>query len=168
MKPLPRERERRGALVVETAVILPLLMVVMLGVWEVGRIIQVKQMMVNSAREGARLAAGGYTVNSAPVTQAMVTQACKDYLRGAGLPAAAYNGAEVTLTCMASPSWVDPYNAEPLDRFRLRVRIPPGAAFESTLWSFLPKLTGINELDATVDWVSLNNVEITIDSNLPL
>lgn len=168
MKPLPRERERRGALVVETAVILPLLMVVMLGVWEVGRIIQVKQMMVNSAREGARLAAGGYTVNSAPVTQAMVTQACKDYLRGAGLPAAAYNGAEVTLTCMASPSWVDPYNAEPLDRFRLRVRIPPGAAFESTRWSFLPKLTGINELDATVDWVSLNNVEITIDSNLPL
>jgi hypothetical protein len=168
MKPQARERNRRGALVVEAAVILPLLIVVMLGVWEVGRMIQVKQMLVNSAREGARLAAGGYTVNSAPVTQAMVTQACKDYLRGAGLPAAAYNGAEVTMTCMASPTWVDPYNAEPLDRFRLRVRIPPGAAYESTRWSFLPKLTAINELDATVDWVSLNNEEITIDSNLPL
>lgn len=168
MKPPARERERRGALVVEAAVILPLLLIVMLGVWEVGRMIQVKQMLVNSAREGARLAAGGYTVNSAPVTQAMVTQACKDYLRGAGLPASAYNGAEVTMTCMASPTWVDPYNAEPLDRFRLRVRIPPGAAYESTRWSFLPKLTAINELDAEVDWVSLNNEEISIDSNLPL
>jgi hypothetical protein len=33
-----------------------------------------------------------------------------------------------------------------------------------------PRLTTapINELDATVDWVSLNNVEITINSNLPL
>ena len=168
MNPPARERERRGALVVEAAVILPLLLIVMLGVWEVGRMIQVKQMLVNSAREGARLAAGGYTVNSAPVTQAMVTQACKDYLRGAGLPASAYNGAEVTMTCMASPTWVDPYNAEPLDRFRLRVRIPPGAAYESTRWSFLPKLTAINELDAEVDWVSLNNEEISIDSNLPL
>ncbi len=168
MKPLARDRERRGALVVEAAVILPLLMIVMLGVWEVGRMIQVKQMLVNSAREGARLAAGGYTVNSVPVTQAMVTQACKDYLSGAGLPAAAYNGAEVTMTCMASPAWVDPYNAEPLDRFRLRVRIPPGAAYESTRWSLLPKLTAINELDAEVDWVSLNNEEINIDSNLPL
>jgi hypothetical protein len=168
MKPLAHKRPRRGALVVEAAVVLPLLMIVMLGVWEVGRMIQVKQMLVNSAREGARLAAGGYTVNSAPVTQAMVTQACKDYLQGAGLPATAYNGAEVTLTCMASPAWVDPHDAKPLDRFRLRVRIPPGAAYESTRWSFLPKLTGINELDATVDWVSLNNVEITINSNLPL
>jgi len=168
MKPLPRDRERRGALVVEAAVVLPLLIIVMLGVWEVGRMIQVKQMLVNSAREGARLAAGGYTVNSAPVTQAMVTQACKDYLRGAGLPAATYNGAEVTLTCMASPSWVNPHDAEPLDRFRLRVRIPPGPAYEGTRWSFLPKLTAINELDAQVDWVSLNNEEINIDSNLPL
>ncbi len=167
MKPT-RVRERRGALVVEAAVVLPLLIIVMLGVWEVGRMIQVKQMLVNSAREGARLAAGGYTVNSAPVTQTMVTQACKDYLRGVGLPPAAYNNAQVTLTCMASPTWVDPYRAEPLDRFRLRVRIPSGAAFESTRWSFLPKLTGINELDATVDWVSLNNVEITIDTHLPL
>ena len=147
---------------------MPLLLIMMLGIWEVGRYIQVKQMMVNSAREGARLAAGGYTTNSAPVTNTMVQQAVKDYLRGAGLPAAAYNNAQVTLTCLMSPAWTNPYEANPLDRFEVKVVIPAGTAFESTRWSFLPKLTGINQMEAVVDWVSLNNEEISIDTDLPL
>ena len=147
---------------------MPLLIILMLGVWEVGRMIQVKQMLVNSAREGARLAAGGYTTNSTPVTQSMVQQAVRDYLQGVGLPASAYENAQVTLTCQATPSWTDPHEALPLDRFRLRVEIPAGAAYESTRWTLLPKLTGINSLDAEVDWVSLNNEEISIDTALPL
>lgn len=159
---------RRGALAVEAAVVLPLLIIMMAGIWEVGRIIQVKQMLVNSAREGARLAAGGYTVNSTPVTQPMVQQAVRDYLRGAGLPAAAYNNAEVTLTCLAQPNWTHPHDALPLDKFRLQVAIPAGAPFEATRWSFIPKLTGTNQMSASVDWVSLNNVEIVVDTNLPL
>jgi Flp pilus assembly protein TadG len=167
MKPANRSQKRRGALAVEAAVVLPLLVIMMAGIWEVGRIVQVQQMLVNSAREGARLAAGGYTVNSTPVTQTMVRQAVRDYLRGVGLPAAAYNNAEVTLTCMAQPAWVDPHEAQPLDKFRLQVSIPAGAPFESTRWSFIPRLTGVNQMSASVDWVSLNNVEIVVDTNLP-
>ena len=168
MKPVSRLSVRRGAVVVEAAVIMPLLLILMLGVWEVGRYIQLQQMLVNSAREGARLAAGGYTTNSVAVTNTMVQQAARDYLRGAGLPAAAYNNAEVTLTCLASPSWTDPHEANPLDRFAVTVTIPAGTAFESTRWSFLPKLTSITQMSAKVDWVSLNNEEISIDTDLPL
>ncbi len=147
---------------------MPLLLILMLGIWEVGRYIHVQQIMVNSAREGARLAAGGYTTNSVPVTNTMVQQAVKDYLQGAGLPAAAYSNAQVTLTSLASPAWTNPHEANPLDRFEVKVVIPAGAAFESTRWSFLPKLTGVNQMEAVVDWVSLNNEEISIDTDLPL
>jgi Flp pilus assembly protein TadG len=160
--------DRRGVVAVEAAVVLPLLLIMMFGVWEVSRIIQVKQVMVNSAREGARLAAGGYTTNSQPVTTTMVTQAVKDYLRGAGMPANCYNNAQVTLTCLAATSWVNPSDALPLDKFRVNVSIPAGAAFESTRWSFLPKLTNATQMDTSVDWVSLNNTEILVDTNLPL
>lgn len=147
---------------------MPLLLILMLGIWEVGRYIQIQQIMVNSAREGARLAAGGYTTDSAPVTNTMVQQAVKDYLQGAGMPALAYNNAEVTLTCLTSPAWTNPHEATPLDRFEVKVKIPAGAAFESTRWSFLPKLTSVNQMEAVVDWVSLNNEEISIDTDLPL
>ena len=168
MKPTTKRSDRRGAVAVEAAIITPVLLIMMMGMWEVGRIIHVKQVMVNSAREGARLAAGGYTTNSVPVTNTMVTQAVKDYLQGAGMPAAAYTNAQVTLTCLASPSWTHPSEALPLDRFEVKVRIPAGAAFESTRWSFLPKMTGVNEMEAVVDWVSLNNTKISIDTDLPL
>ena len=86
----PYPKSRRGIAAAEAAVIMPLLVITMFGVWEVGRMIQVNQVVVNSAREGARLAAGAY-VNGTPVTSAMVTQAVRDYMCASGLPAAAYN-----------------------------------------------------------------------------
>jgi Flp pilus assembly protein TadG len=159
--------KRRGAVAVEAAVVLPILLIMMLGIWEVGRIIQVQQILVNSAREGARIAAGGY-VQGAPVTEAMVEQAARDYLQSAGLPNAAVTGADVALTCMVSPPWTNPADAQPLDRFQVRVTIPAGAPFESLRWSFVTKITSVSQMEAIVDWVSLNNVEITIDTQLPL
>lgn len=168
MKPANRPTERRGALAVEAAVIMPVLLVMMLGLWEVGRLIQVQQMLVNSAREGARLAAGGYTTNSTPVTNTMVQQAVRDYLRAAGLPSTAYSNAEVTLTCLVSPGWTHPHEALPLDRFKVNVKIPAGAAFDSLRWSFLAQITSRTDMEATVDWVSLNNTKIVVDTDLPL
>ncbi|MEX0978656.1 MAG: TadE/TadG family type IV pilus assembly protein [Pirellulales bacterium] len=139
----------------------------MLGIWEVGRMIQVQQILANSAREGARLAAGGY-VNSTPVTKTMVQQAVRDYLQASGLPSAAVSGAQIDLTCLVSPPWVDPSDALPLDKFQVTVKIPAGAPFDSLRWSFVTRLTSKTEMEAIVDWVSLNNVEITVDTQLPL
>ena len=80
---------RRGVVAVEAAVTLPFMLVMMFGVWEVGRLIHVNQIMVDSAREGARLAAGAY-VNGSPVTEPMVVQAVRDYMRAGGLPGIAH------------------------------------------------------------------------------
>lgn len=157
---------RRGVVAVEAAIVLPVLIILMFGVWEVGRLIQVNQIVVNGAREGARLAAGGYT-NGTPVTSAMVKQAVQDYLASAGLPTAAANGAQVTIKCLSAPKWTDPSDALPLDRFQLTVKIPAGTAFDSMSWSPLTAFSGVQEMSTTVDWRSLNNSEIVVNSTLP-
>ena len=55
----------------------------------------------------------------------MVQQAVRDYLTSAGFPAVAVSS-QITLTCQAIPTWTDPYNALPLDKFRVTVTIPSG------------------------------------------
>jgi Flp pilus assembly protein TadG len=50
------ETERRGAATVETALVLPVFFMVMLGIVEVGRAFMVSQLLTNAAREGARTA----------------------------------------------------------------------------------------------------------------
>jgi Flp pilus assembly protein TadG len=157
---------RAGVVAVEAAVTLPLLLILMLGVWEVGRMIQVNQILVNAAREGARLAAGGYT-NGTPVDSSMVRQAVRDYMTSGGLPAAAVSGAQINLTCQASPSWVDPSNALPLDRFQVNVVVPTGAAFNSLRWNLLPRLTSISQFSVTVGWESLTDSKIVVSTQLP-
>src|ERR1700730_11773980 len=50
---------RRGVAALEFAVCLPLLFTILFGLWEVGRITEVQQVMWNSAREAARDASLG-------------------------------------------------------------------------------------------------------------
>ena len=106
-------------------------------------------------------------VNGTPVTSAMVQQAVRDYMRASGLPAAAYNGATITLTCLASPNWVNPSDALPLDRFTVQVTIPTGAAFNSMLWSLVTRLTSVNQMSVTVAWVSCTDAKIAVSTQLP-
>lgn len=167
MRSTTRPEIRRGSVAVEAAVVLPILLIMMLGIWEVGRIIQVQQILVNSAREGARMAAGGY-VNGTPVTETMVEQAVRDYLQAAGLPTPAVTGADIELICLVSPGWTNPSDALPLDKFQVKVTIPAGAPFESLRWSFVTKITSKSDMQAVVDWVSLNNEAIVVDTQLPL
>ena len=50
---------RRGAAAVEFAVCLPLMLLILTGLWEVGRITEVQQVIWNAAREAARDASLG-------------------------------------------------------------------------------------------------------------
>src|SRR5580693_4919638 len=50
---------RDGAAAVECALCLPLLVLVLFGLWEVGRFTEVQQVLCNAAREGARDASLG-------------------------------------------------------------------------------------------------------------
>src|SRR4051812_24970011 len=58
--PSPVNR-RSGSAAVELAVCLPLLLVIITGLWEVGRMVQAQQLIANAAREGGRQAAAGQT-----------------------------------------------------------------------------------------------------------
>ena len=159
-------RARRGAVAVEAAIVMPLLIIMMFGIWEVGRLIQVQQVITNAAREGARVASGGY-VDGTPVTVAYVQSTVRNYMTASGLPTAAATGATITLTNTSANTWTDPVNAQPLDSFRVTVLIPQGTAFNSLPWSTVYNLTGVNSLQAIVNWRSANDTLINIDSSLP-
>lgn len=84
---LLRRSDRLGAAVVEFAIVGPLLVLLTMGMMEVGRAMMVKQIMVNISREGARLA----SLQSASTQQ--VTALVEEQL-----VASSINGATVVLT----------------------------------------------------------------------
>jgi Flp pilus assembly protein TadG len=164
----PRRAARRrfGAAAVEAAIILPLLLTFLVGLWEVGRMVWVSTILTNAAREGGRVAAGG-TYAGNPVTVAMVQQQVKDYLSTAGFPSAAVTGATVTLTNLSSNAWTDPNDAWPLDHFRVTVSIPSGNAYSSLQFSPLSTITGTTSLTVSSDWLSANDSRVTVSGQLP-
>ncbi len=113
---MTRTRPRSGVAAVETAVVLSFVLVpLLIGIWEMGRLVQVQQIVANSAREGARLAAQARTINSAgtptlvsasiapaanmagspPSPQPNVKAAVVQSLVGAGLNKLAWNDVDV-------------------------------------------------------------------------
>jgi Flp pilus assembly protein TadG len=160
-----RHSYRAGHVTVEAALCLPLLIILMIGLWEVGRMVQVYQILANAAREGSRYAATG-NLNDASVTAAMVQQNVRDYLTGAGLPAATVSGAQIQLTNLSNHNWTDPCNSQPMDKFQLTVTVPSGTAFSNLQWSVL-KITGVNQLSASATWVSLVDSQVSVSTQLP-
>jgi Flp pilus assembly protein TadG len=79
-------QDQRGAVLVEMAIVLPLLLVLLVGAVDYGLILREYQILQNAAREGARLSIlPQYCISSAPATdQAAVSDAIKqrvvDYL----------------------------------------------------------------------------------------
>jgi Flp pilus assembly protein TadG len=157
---------RHGVAAVEAAVMLPVLLIFMLGIWQVARLVQVNQIVTNAAYEAARLAAGG-TSGGTNVTAAMVATAAQNYMTAAGLPSTAVNNAQVTLTCLATPAWTDPYSANPLDPFTVTVTIPAGAPFNSLQFTSLANIAHVTQLTTTVTWYSLNDLPVTVSSTIP-
>jgi Flp pilus assembly protein TadG len=157
--------DRRGVAAVEAAVCLPLIILLMMGMWEVGRIAQMSRILKDAAREGARVAAGG-TNNGAVVTVANVQTAVQNYLASSGMPSAAANGAVVSVTNLSGDSWTNPGNAQPLDQFSVTVTIPAGAAFNSLLF-LSTSISGVTQLQEKVDWLSANDSLVTVNTTLP-
>lgn len=75
-EPSPRVAvaSRRGAAVVETAVVLPVFLLIVMGIVEFGRAMMVCQLLTNGARHGARLAIVEGSTNAA------VQQAIENFL----------------------------------------------------------------------------------------
>ena len=77
---MKRFRNQRGAALIETAITLPLVMLVSVAIFEFGRAYQTWQVLTNAAREGARVA----VLESYTDTQ--VTDVVRNYLTGGRLP----------------------------------------------------------------------------------
>jgi Flp pilus assembly protein TadG len=69
-------REERGQALVEAAIIVPLVLLVMVGIFEVGRLYETYQVLTNAAREGAR--ASVIPSGSVATAQAVVTKYMQD------------------------------------------------------------------------------------------
>jgi Flp pilus assembly protein TadG len=89
-----RRPVRKGVAAIELAFVTMLLVIpLMIGIWEVGRLVQVQQIVSNSAREGARLSAQAFTISSSGTTTqikvtsgtANIRDSVYDYLYSAGL-----------------------------------------------------------------------------------
>ena len=140
-------------------------MAMLLGVWEAGQVIEMSRIVRDAAREGARVAAGGAN-NGTAVTVANVQTAVQNFLTAAGMPSTAVNGAVITVTNLSSDTWTNPGNALPLDPFSVTVTIPAGAPFNSLLFAGL-NLTGVTQLQSTVNWLSANDSQVTVSTTLP-
>jgi Flp pilus assembly protein TadG len=114
-------RHRSGVAAVEAAVVLPVILMLMLGTWEVGRMVEVTQILNNAAREGGRCASTGQN------TSIQVKQTVLNYLQNAGLPS---NLATVTVNDLTSPG-TDCTAATELDQLQVQISLP----FTAVRWS---------------------------------
>jgi Flp pilus assembly protein TadG len=126
----------------------------MLGTWEVGRMVQVGQILENAVREGGRSAATGQNTNS------QVQQTVLNYLNNAGLPSTL---ATVTVTDLTNPG-TDCSNATDLDQLQIKVTLP----FSAVRWSSAKLVTNSSTtLQATAVYYSSNGVSYPTSINVP-
>lgn len=108
-----RPARRRGVAAVELAFMLPLLLILLLGTWELGRMTEMQQLLSNAAREGGRQASTGNLTNSE------VAQVVRDYLKQAGVPTTNATPAVVNTTRGG-----DVKDAVQLDQLTVSVTLP--------------------------------------------
>ncbi len=115
-----QNQNRRGAALVEMAVVLPVFLAVVLGIVEFGRAMMVGQMVNNAAREGARMAIVDGSANTA------VTSRVKQFL----LQSANINGGDVTVNISVTAGTGNPdpgnevANATTRDMCTIAVTVP--------------------------------------------
>jgi hypothetical protein len=167
---------RTGTAAVEFAVVLSTVLVpLMLGTWEIGRLVQVQQIMDEAVREGARIAAQGRIINLyGSYTEVVISDtdpakpdvysAVKNHLSAAGLNT---TGLNVTFTFLnaggtpvSTPQY--PYQGTKGQRFRVIATLPY-TSFRWTNAGFF----NISQAKSSIDWVCLADDPFTVDTTLP-
>ena len=186
---------RHGVAAVEFAVCLPLLCLVLTGLWEVGRITEVSEVMWNSAREAARDASLGednlQTVTKDPLT-GLPTGGLLFYLQSAE-PTAFGQGHSTTLmapvislpanttgyTCWDNTANRELFTITFTDLTHPSVTDPTGMSqldvyqigvqvpYSSIRLSPLAQVTNMSRLSVTVVWASMVDSPFQITPYLP-
>lgn len=109
-----KSSSRRGAAIVEFAVVVPVFLTLVAGTVELGRAIVVQQLLTNASREGARIAGYNTTLTTSTVTTAVNTYLSNDGITGATTtvspsPASVAGGQSISVTVSIpfnSVSWL--------------------------------------------------------------
>jgi Flp pilus assembly protein TadG len=168
---LSKHIRRRGVAAVEFALLAPVLLILLGGLWEVGRLVEVKQVMDNAAREGARLAAqaqiiapiGGFTQIHTSTGVPNVQDTVREYLFNAGIvDSNTKNDVQVQFAFLDGDlTRTDPYQGLKGERFQVTVTMP----FQDVNWT-LWNTNGIN-LVAQVTWVIVVDNPFTVNTTIP-
>jgi Flp pilus assembly protein TadG len=177
---------RHGVAAAEFAVCLPVLMTILLGLWEVGRMTEVQNVVWNSGREGARDASIGQANLLAVANNVLLyLQSAEPTAFGSGhstsmispvvsLPANTYgytcwdNTANrelftVTFKDVTNTAVTDPTGMSQLDLYQLGIQVP----YSTVGWLPVAKITGLTRLYATVEWASMVDYPFQISPTLP-
>jgi Flp pilus assembly protein TadG len=134
-------RNRRATACVEFALVLPVLLIFVLGLLEMGRFIEVRAILAQAAEEGARQASGGQ------VTNAQVVSIVTGCIAAAGLPTQNLTVTVADLTHAGT----DVSQATSMDNLQVTVTIP----FANVRWCSSLLVTNANtQVEATVYWIS--------------
>jgi Flp pilus assembly protein TadG len=171
---------------VEFALCMPVIVTALLGIWEVGRIAQLSNVMWNGAREAARDASLGQD-NLQTVANNLLS-----YLQSA-MPTAFGQGDNTTMqaptftlpanttgyTCwdnttnqelftitftdITTTTVTDPTAMTKLDHYQIGIQVP----YSSVGWTALAQLTGVSRIYVTVDWACMRDAPFSISPVLP-
>jgi Flp pilus assembly protein TadG len=172
----PTVSRRSGTAAVELAIIFNLVIIpTLIGVVEVGRLVQVQQIVANSAREGARLAAQAQTLSStgtlvqfkANTGNPSVQSAVYQYLIGSGLTQLSSSDVTVTFAYTAARSdgvaATEPYQGEKLQPFTVTVTV---TAYDKLKWINLG-FVNANSVSFQVNWRILVDDPFSVNTTLP-
>ena len=149
-----RTYRRRGTALVELAIVLPLLILFLLGTIEVGRVLDVQQILAQAA------STGGHQASLGTQTNAQVQQAVLNYLKSAGIPT---TNAIISVANLTRPG-VDASQAVQLDNFEVTVALPAG----DISWTGTSLLVGRSDpIVARSQWVSARGRVYPSDITVP-
>jgi Flp pilus assembly protein TadG len=146
--------ERRGTAAVEFVVVLPFLVPLLIGLWEVGRLVEVEQVLANACRDGGRqIATGNVSISTAQTEMVNV-------LARNGITA---NTSQINITNVTNASRNDPTTCNQLDQWHIQIQIP----FNSVRWILLNQVTNVTTLTGQSDWFSMKDIPITVNTTIP-
>ncbi|HTU17078.1 MAG TPA: TadE/TadG family type IV pilus assembly protein [Gemmataceae bacterium] len=177
---------RQGVAAVEFALCLPVIVLLLLGIWEVGRIVEVSNVMWNGAREAARDASVGqdnlqtvasntltYLQNAMPTTfnpshsttmkSPVVTMPANTTGYTCWDNTANQELFTITFTDITQTSVTDPTTMSKLDHYQIGLQVP----YTTIRWNTLTQITGVSRISITVDWVCMQDSPFSISNSLP-
>jgi Flp pilus assembly protein TadG len=169
MRPTKNHSTRRGVAAVELAFLMPLLLGLIVGVWEVGRLVHVQQIMNAAARDGARLASQAYIVNTTgsntqidmTTTNPNVHDTVAKYLQGAGITN--LTGLQVNFVFITGDTTLtQPYQGIKNQRFRLTVTLP----YSNVTWTNL-SLVNPTTVGGECVWQMMTDDPLSVSTTLP-